>query len=235
MTGVLALVGGAEFGTGNEEQDRLLVEAAAGQPAYVVCAAARLHPEQAAATAQRWFAHLGVEMAELVVRTPADGARPGTVAAAREAGLVYLAGGDPGRTVRLLAGTPVWEAIAAAWRGGAALAGSSAGAMALCRWTLVRDRWPGHDTRRPLDALGVVPDSACLPHFDTFGERWIPSARDALGATATLIGVDERSAAVWRDGGWMAMGPGGVTVLTAEQRVSFAAGQAIAGMPSPVA
>jgi cyanophycinase len=235
MRGVLALVGGAEFGPGNEEQDRVLVEAAAGRPAYVVCAAARLHPEQAAATARGWFARLGMAMTELVVRTPSDASRPETVTAAREAGLVYLAGGDPGRTVRLLAGTAVWEAVFAAWLDGAALAGSSAGAMALCRWTLVRDRWPGHDARRALDALTVVPDSAALPHFDTFGERWIPSARTTLGAEATLIGVDERSAAVWRDGGWTAMGPGGVTVLTGQERVRFEPGTAIAGIPSPAA
>jgi cyanophycinase len=146
---------------------------------------------------------------------------------------VYLAGGDPGRAVQLLAGTPVWEAIVGAWRGGAALAGSSAGAMALCRWMLVRDRWPQHDTRRPVDALGVVPDCALLPHFDTFGERWIPSAQQALGAEVTLVGVDERSAALWRDGAWTAMGPGSVTVVRGDDRTRFAGGATVSGIEQP--
>jgi cyanophycinase len=233
VTGPLALGGGAEFQPGNWEQDRILADAAAGRPAYVVCAAIRAHPEQTVATARRWFARLGVEMTELRVRTRADGAAAATTEAARGAGLVYLAGGDPGRTVQLLAGTPVWDAIVAAWQDGAALAGSSAGAMALCRWTLIRDRWPGHDTRRPVDALGLVPGCAVLPHFDTFGERWIPSAQGALGAAAPLIGLDERTAAVWREGAWTVAGPGAVTVVLGGDRERRGNGEVISGIPPP--
>ena len=54
-----------------------------------------------------WFARLGVDMTELRVRTRGDASVAAAVAAAGAAGLVYLAGGDPGRTVQLLAGTPV--------------------------------------------------------------------------------------------------------------------------------
>jgi cyanophycinase len=233
VTGPLALVGGAEFQPGNEEQDRALAQAANGRPAYVVCAAIRTRPDQAVAAAGRWFARLDVEIAELRVRSRTDASNPASVEAAGAAGLVYLAGGDPGRTVQLLAGTPVWGAILAAWRGGAALAGSSAGAMALCRWTLVRDRWPQHDTRRPVDALGVVPDCALLPHFDSFGERWIPSAQQALGAEVALVGVDERTAVLARDGTWTAMGPGGVTVVRGDQRTRFTSGKTVTGVAQP--
>ncbi|GAC1572925.1 MAG: hypothetical protein NVS3B18_06210 [Candidatus Dormibacteria bacterium] len=233
MTGPLALVGGAEFLPGNIEQDRILAEAAAGRPAYVVCAAVRTHPEQAAATARRWFEQLEVDMAELRVRSRSDASAGGTVEAARSAGLVYIAGGDPGRTVQILAGTPVWDAIVDAWRAGAALAGSSAGAMALCRWTLVRDRWPDHATRRPIDALALVPDCAVLPHYDTFGERWVPSAQRSLGAATLLIGLDERNAAIWHLGVWSAAGPGSVTVVTGDQRTRFVSGEAIRGIPAP--
>jgi cyanophycinase len=233
MSGPLALVGGAEFQPGNEGQDRMLATAAAGRPAYVVCAAVRVRPEAAVATARRWFARLDVDMSELRVRSRSEAAAASTVELARAAGLVYIAGGDPGRTVRLLAATPVWDAIAGAWRGGAALAGSSAGAMALCRWTLVRDRWPDHETRRALDALGLVPGCALLPHFDTFGVRWIPSAQQALGSSTPLIGVDERTAAVWQDGAWSVAGPGSVTIVTGEHRAAFASGDAVLGLPTP--
>ena len=235
MTGPLALVGGAEFQPGNTDQDRLLVEAAAGRPAYVMCAAVRTHPEQAAATARRWFATLDIDMTELRVRSRSDASAAATVEAAHSAGLVYIAGGDPGRTVQLLAGTPVWEAIVSAWQAGAALAGSSAGAMALCRWSLVRDRWPEHTNRRPVDALALVPDCALLPHFDTFGERWIPSAQRFLGVATPLLGVAERSAAVWRAGEWSAAGPGSVTVVMGDQRTHFVSGEAIRGIPPPTA
>ena len=232
--GPLVLAGGNEFGRGNEAADRVLVAACGSRPAYVVCAAIRDTPDRAAATAARWFGSLGCEMRELRVRSRTDAANTATAARAAEAGLVYLAGGDPGRVVRLLAGRPVWEAIAGAWRGGAALAGSSAGAMALAEWTLVRDRWPASETRRPVPALGLVPGVAVLPHFDAFGRRWVPSAQAALPG-ATLLGPDERTAAVWEDGSWTARGPGRVTVLAgAAWRVS-ADGDEVPGLPQPVA
>ena len=47
---------------------------------------------------------------------------------------------------------------------GAALAGSSAGAMALGEWTLVRERHLGDERRRYAPALGLVPGVAVLPH-----------------------------------------------------------------------
>jgi hypothetical protein len=81
--------------------------------------------------------------------------------------------------------------------------------------------------------LGVVPDCAVLPHFDTFGERWIPSAQQALGADTTLVGVDERSAAVWRDGAWTAMGPGTVTLIRGDHRQRSSAGATVSGIPQP--
>ena len=231
--GPIALAGGNEFGRGNEAADRVLVAACDGRPAYVVCAAIRDTPDRAAATARRWFASLGCDMTELRVRSRTDATNASAAARAAAAGFVYLAGGDPGRVVKLLSGTPVWDAILAAWRGGAALAGSSAGAMALGEWTLVRDRWPASETRRPLPALGVVPGVAVLPHFDAFGKRWVPSAQAALPG-ATLLGPDERTAAVWSDGRWMARGPGRVTVLVGEAWRVAADGDEVPGLPAPL-
>ena len=51
--------------------------------------------------------------------------------AATDAGGVYLCGGDPGLVVELLRDTRAWGAVVDAWRNGAALGGSSAGAMAI--------------------------------------------------------------------------------------------------------
>lgn len=210
----------------------MLALAASGRPAYVVCSAVAMAPERAVATARRWFGGLGVDVQELRARTRREASSPASVEAAHSAGLVYIAGGDPGRTVRILAGSSVWAAVVGAWRSGAALAGSSAGAMALCRWTLVRGSWPGHDTRRPVDALGLVPDSAVLPHFDTFGERWIPSAQAALGDGVTLIGVDERTAAVWHEGAWRVVGPGAVHVVAQGARSPARRGEPL-DIPQP--
>ena len=234
MAGVLCLTGGDEFHPGNEPQDSVLRDAAAGRPAFVLASAARDNPEAAVHTAQRWFAGLGLEVTELRVRTPADARSEQVAEAAASAGLFYLVGGDPGRVVRVLRGSRVWEAIVAAWRKGAALAGSSAGAMALCEWSLLREGFPGHTRRRAVPALRVVPETALLPHFDTFGARWIPSAQEAVGADTLLLGVDERTAAVWRDGAWAAMGAGTVTVVRGADRLRIAADSPIDGLPQPL-
>jgi cyanophycinase len=232
--GPLALVGGDELHPGNEEQDRALVEAAAGGPAFVLATAAgRQRPELAVRHAVDWFGSLGLTVEELPAtkRSHATSAR----VAERAGGgrFFYLVGGDPGLVPKTLAGSPVWNAIVAAWRDGAALAGSSAGAMAMGEWTLVRDRMPGDDRRRYLPALGLVPGVAVLPHFETFGHRWVQSAEAASPREgAVLLGVDERSAAVWRDGEWRAYGPGAVTVIARGTR-TFQSGSVVEGLPTP--
>ena len=233
MPGFLALVGGDEFNPGNEEQDRLLVQVSTRGPAYVVpTAAARQGAGQAVANATRWFAGLGLELQELPVLKRSDAMDPALAAKATQAGLFYLVGGDPGLVAQVLRSSAVWKAMFRAWLAGAALAGSSAGAMALCSHTLVRATWPNRSRRRAIDALGAVPGSAVLPHFDTFGHRWIESAREAVPGS-TLIGVDERSAAVCFGDGrtWRAFGPGAVTVIGASRTARFQGGGEIRGLP----
>jgi len=232
MAGLLALVGGDEVNTGNEEQDRLLAAAATRGPAYVVpTAAARGGPAQAVANATRWFGNLGLELEELPVLKRADAGSKELAELARAGGFFYLVGGDPGHVAEVLRGSRVFAAIFDAWLDGAVLAGSSAGAMALCEHSLIRRTWPKSFDRRPTRGLGVVPRAAVLPHFETFGHRWIESARREL-PDATLIGIDERSAAVWRDGEWRAMGPGKVTVIKRSQ-TEFESGVKITGLPQP--
>lgn len=234
MTGVLCLNGGDEFHPGNEPQDALLRDARGPGAACIVATAAADHPEMAVATAQRWFGGLGLDVQELRVRTAAEAKSAQTASAAAAAGFFYLVGGDPGRVVRILRGSVVWDAIVAAWRGGAALAGSSAGAMAMCEWTLLRHSFPGHRRRRPDSALELIRGTAVLPHYDTFGEHWIPSAQEALGADTLLLGLDERTAAVWQHGAWRVLGDGAVTLVRGETRSRFEPGAAIEGLPGPV-
>lgn len=232
---MLALIGGDEFHPGNEEQDRMLASAAKrSRPAFVVpTAAARQGPEQAVANATRWFQPLGLALEELPVLKRADANSKELADRARAGGFFYLVGGDPGLVVQVLSGSRVWRSIFEAWRNGAALAGSSAGAMALCSHTLIRASWPNRFNRRPLDALGVVPGTAVLPHYETFGHRWLESARRELPGV-TLLGIDERTAAVWSDGEWRAAGPGQVTVIDGDKTATFRRGDKVDRLPEPV-
>ena len=218
MSGPLILVGGAEFGPGNEPHDRIWAAAAGRRPKYVLATAAvRQDPDRAIRTASRWFSSLGTEVEELRVRGRRDATDPGIVASAHGGGAFYLCGGDPGLVVELLRGTPAWEAIVEAWRRGAALAGSSAGAMAFGEWSLIRAGM-SHDRRRFAPALALLPGVAVVPHLDEFGERWLSSLQRPTD-TAVLLGLDTRTAALWRPRvGWRVSGPGRVAVIRGGQR-----------------
>lgn len=89
----------------------------------------------------------------------------------------------------------MWQAIRDAWEDGAALAGCSAGAIALS--AVVRERFSADAPLRP--ALGVVPQIAVLPHFDRL-RRFAPQLADPNGRVlpegVTLVGVDEDTAIV---------------------------------------
>ncbi|MGA7988966.1 MAG: Type 1 glutamine amidotransferase-like domain-containing protein [Candidatus Dormiibacterota bacterium] len=232
--GLLALIGGAEFQPGNEPHDEILAASARSRgPAYVVAtAAARSRPQEAVRNATVWYQRFGLDVVELRVYTNADARVPATAADAAGAALFYIVGGDPGLVASVLRETPVGDAMIAAWRRGAVLAGSSAGAMALCEHVLVRQKFPGSTERRPVPGLSVLQGLAVLPHHDTFGRAWFSSARAALPG-ATLIGIDERTCALWDDGIWRCMGPGAITVYRDDDTTVRYRSGVLEGMPAP--
>jgi cyanophycinase len=128
----------------------------------------------------------------------------------------------------------VWEAIDRAWRGGAALAGCSAGAMALSSGA-PPDLGPG-GTRRSepggtgANGLGVVGELAVIPHFDLLERRrtgvvdWFHSWQPP---GTTLVGVEEETALVGTGEGWAVDGAAGVWVFGADTPQRFVAGQTV--------
>lgn len=234
QSGPLALVGGDEFHPGNEPHDTLLAASARGPALVVATAAARSRPDMTVRHAQTWFQRFGLDLLELAVYTKTQAHNTQLAERAAWAGFFYLPGGDPGLVASVLRDSPVGNAIITAWANGAALAGSSAGAMAICADTLVRESFPGHTQRRAVPGLDVVPGAAVLPHHDTFGAKWYPSARAAL-PDAVLIGIDERTCAMWDSGAWRCMGAGGVTVYVPRKDPVRSMSGVLEGIPQPSA
>ena len=157
-------------------------------------------------------------------RTQADD--PAVAAQVPGAGLVYLSGGNPAHLSTSLRDSAVWAAILEAWRAGAALAGCSAGAMAMTGWVPhVRA------LHRPVDpGLGLLPHLRVIPHFDKM-LGWAPDllTRVLLHAPegVTVLGIDEDTALVGGPEEWTVMGRQSVWVLGHGKRVAHPTGSTL--------
>jgi len=210
--GYLLLEGGAEFGGQMAEPDLWAIELAGGFDAPISIlptAAAPDHNDQRAGqNGLRWFNQLGarqVAVLPLVDRVSADS--PEIVQALRCSRLIYLLGGFPGHLYQSLAGSQSWQAMLSAYRTGAVIAGSSAGAMALCQ------HFYDPNAGKVMAGLNLLPGACVLPHHNTFGKRWAEKLVVLLPQDI-LIGIDEQTGLIHdgKDGLWKVYGKGGVTL-----------------------
>ena len=151
----------------------------------------------------RYWQELGAAQAErldteevfLPIYTRADAMREDLAAQIEGAGLIYISGGDPSYLATSLINTPVWEAIERNWRSGTALAGCSAGAMAL--GADIPNFRKQSEVGTP--GLNILPTIRTIPHYNKFF-GWIPDSAAKLMVRApegvSVIGVDEMTAAV---------------------------------------
>jgi cyanophycinase len=210
MSGTLALVGGAEWSDGCDFDAELLAASGGDEVLVLPTAAAYEHPEHAVATASTWFAGLGAKVVGLDVLQRPDALDPDRAAAVRAARFVYLCGGSPLHLRSVLKGTPVWDALVAAWDDGAVVAGSSAGAMVLCD-PMVDPRGGAFTV-----GLGLVVNLAVLAHAEPDVDRVHVHHRTFELASAGLpvVAITERTALLRDpDGSWRAAGAGSVRVF----------------------
>ncbi len=168
--GYLLLEGGAEFGGLMSEPDRAALDLAGGLSAPIrilpTAAAPDRNHVRAGENGRRWFQSLGatdVEVAYVI-----DTASANDESIARElcaAKLIYLLGGFPAFTARTLEGSLAWGTALDAYRAGAVIAGSSAGAMVLCEHFF--DPYEG----KLFKGLNLIPNACVLPHHGTRTHR----------------------------------------------------------------
>jgi cyanophycinase-like exopeptidase len=180
---------------------------------------------------QDHFASLGAEVEPVLVRSVAEGFDGAAVQAIGEADLVYLSGGHPRHLLEVLAGSPLGSALATAHARGTIVAGCSAGAMAIVGRAMglrvvprlrvplpVPVRWPS--------GLSLVRDVAVLPHYDAWPEPLAALVALQAPRGVTVLGIDEETAAVGRNGAWQVHGAGRVTVWRGRHRERFRRGDA---------
>jgi cyanophycinase-like exopeptidase len=227
--GPLALVGSGEYLPEMAEIEGALI---AGRPARYVQLATAAVPD-GPPVVERWHnlgraqaERLGVEAVILEVNDRKDADDAAIADQVKGAGLVYLSGGHPAYLAETLRGTLVWEAIVSAWRGGSALAGCSAGAMAFSSWV------PSlrHPREGGTEGLGLLPHLRVIPHFDAFAAR-IPDmvTRFLLphDPSVTVLGIDEETAIVGGPSLWTVKGRSSAWRLNADGREQIVSGTSV--------
>jgi cyanophycinase len=208
MPGPLALVGGGEWREGCTFDRDLLTTSGAEEVLVLPTAAAYEHPERAVETAEQWFAGLGTKVRGLMVLARPDAESEANAAAIREARFIYLSGGSPLHLRSVLKDSPAWDALSQAWQGGAVLAGSSAGAMALCD-PMVDPRGGAFTL-----GLGLLAQVAIIPHHNTWSEEKAKRTITLAPKGLPIVGIDERTALIRGAGGeWTVSGVGSVVVF----------------------
>lgn len=191
--GPIGLLSSDEFMPVAESFDRALLDEAAGPRIGMVFAA---HPPSARQSARLGSAHyrqLGAEpsVVDVLVRDDASADKLPPI------DVLFLAGGNPGDLLAALRDTPFWDEALRRWREGMTLAGSSAGAMALCRNALV----PQPGDRRPTKwqpGLGPVERVALAVHARRAPEPWLRHVKES--APVPVVALDDGVGLVLRSG-----------------------------------
>jgi cyanophycinase len=110
----------------------------------------------------------------------------------------------------------VWESLLQAWRDGAVVAGSSAGAMVLTD--------PMVDSRGGAltVGLGMVEQLAVIPHFGHENAEKVHRSIALAAPGLPVVGIPERTALIRDpDGGWRQAGRGEVQVFVSGEPAGF--------------
>lgn len=207
MTGTLALVGGGEW-TEACSFDRGLLEASGASEVVVMpTGSAYENPDKLVAAATDWFEQLGTTVREAKVLTRPDALLSENVELVRGARFIYLAGTSAMHLRSVLKDSPLFDAMLDAWRGGAVLAGTNAGADVLCD-PMVDSRGGAFTV-----GLGVVSNLAVIPRSNTWSHDKIHRTVELAPRGLSLAAVPECTALIRSaDGGWRVEGAGEVSV-----------------------
>ena len=203
--GPIALVGSGEYTSAMRETDLALLQVVGGpakaQVVVLPTAAGLEHPSSPQRWADmgvRYFSNLGATVKPAMLLTRQDAADPTILALLEQADFYYFSGGNPQHVVESLHDTPAWEIILRRHLAGAALAGCSAGAMAIGGWTPTLGSLRSAGAISFIPALGVEPQLLVFPHFDKMGGFMSSDAfnqrLNEKPQGSLVIGVDEDTA-----------------------------------------
>jgi cyanophycinase len=226
LMGTLLLEGGAEFGGAMRKPDLRAIELAGGPGASIRIIPTAAAPDKnhlrASNNGIRWFMSLGATDVEPVMLINEESANDPEIAETLQAAkLIYLLGGFTHYLGQTLRDSLAWESVLEAYKEGAVVAGSSAGAMVMCEYYFD----PGKN--KVERGLNLVSNACVLPHHNTFGKNWAGKLKSLLPGV-TLLGIDEYTGMLTGGAAWQVLGGGGVTVYDGEDVNVYERGQRFA-------
>ena len=222
MNGPIALVGGDEFGSGCEFDAEIIEAVSATEVLLLPTGSAYENPGRIVEAAGAWFAGLGVTLRALPVYTRPDAFDAANLEAIAAARMIYLVGASPMHLRSVFKDTPLFGALHEAWRAGAALLGSGAGADIMCD-PMVDQRGGAYTV-----GLGLVPGVAVIPRSNTWSKEKVDRTVSLAPTDVVVVELPERTAIVLDGPQWRRSGVGEVIVHTAAGVAS------LADIPKPV-
>lgn len=234
VAGTLVLIGGGDYEE-CEQVDRVLLDLAGGPDTPVVFLPTAHRSHRVGEKFAEYYRSLGARNVQVApVYEPEDARNEENARLLREAGLILIGWGSDTRLQRVVIDTPVYEAMEEAYRRGAVLAGTSAGARVAGEIVIspangpiglrggLDEGPPRPDDGVPLDqktVLQVWPGFNWMPGFgveahlaewNRYGHLLLMGA---LRPDLTWIGLDERTALIVDpDGKVRVIGSGNVLV-----------------------
>lgn len=214
--GTLCLVGGAEWNSACSFDAHMLEISGTKEVTVVPAAAAYSRPEVAIEQASKWFSTLGAKVIPSMILTRSDAEDPKFARQLESSSFIYLGGGSPMHLFSVLKDSESYFAILSAFRNGAVLAGSSAGAMVLGD-PMVDPRGGGLTI-----GLGLVKGLAILPHYSSTSEELRNRSITLAEPEVVIAGIDEQTALMRDENGiWSAMGAGEVHLIKRDSQLEL--------------
>ncbi len=203
VNGTLLVIGGAEDKEGKCEILREFVRLAGGPGAdIVIITTATLEPDRAGKKYHDLFQKLGAgTVGTLDISSREKANNRCTVEKMAKATGIFFTGGDQLRITSILGGTTANEALQKAYRRGAVIAGTSAGASVMSDTMIVEgdsDEAPKLNTIKLAPGLGLLEEVVIDQHFAQRGRIGRLLSAIAHNPYILGIGIDEDTAVVIR-------------------------------------
>ncbi|MGV3614492.1 MAG: cyanophycinase [Fimbriimonas sp.] len=218
-SGTLIIIGGGED---REGRKRILREVAkrVGKGRLVVTTVASHEPEGYFEQYDRAFRDLGVEdLCEMYLQTRGEASNESMLSLFDGATGVFFSGGDQLRITSQIGDTPVMRRVIEVYEAGGVIAGTSAGASAMCETMLVRGT--SRESYRIGDlhmapGLGLIQDVIIDQHFAQRGRMGRLLGAVSQNPRLLGIGIDEDTAILVEGDQFRVLGDGAVYVVDAE-------------------